>query len=157
MPKLNNFLVFWSYTSGRGAFPVLVCLKFQRRLSQVLVINNVILLKHISRFVAWDGHGHLLWNSWSDHVSYSRPPEIVKDLCRDLNHAGYLKGVGCICQQTIIDTYSFLAFGKDYTAKIPVTAADLLNDRVLPFFKEQRVPVLRILKDRGTEFCGAPD
>ena len=33
-------------------------------------------------------------------------------------------------------------------------AADMLNDRVLPFFEEQGVPLLRILTDRGTEYCG---
>jgi hypothetical protein len=34
-----------------------------------------------------------------------------------------------------------VAFGKVYAAKVPVTAADLLNDRVLPFFEQQGVPV----------------
>jgi hypothetical protein len=55
------------------------------------------------------------------------------------------------------DTYSSVAFAKLYTAKVPVTAADTLNDRVLPFFDDQGVDILRILTDRGTEFCGAPD
>jgi hypothetical protein len=45
-----------------------------------------------------------------------------------------------------------VAFGKVYTAKTPVTVPDLLNDRVLPFFEEQKVPVLRVLTDRGTQF-----
>lgn len=40
---------------------------------------------------------------------------------------------------------------------MPVTAADLLNDRVLPFFEGQGVPVLRILTDRGSEFYGNQD
>ena len=35
-----------------------------------------------------------------------------------------------------------------------VTAADTLNDRVLPFFEEHGVPMLRILTDRGSEYCG---
>jgi transposase InsO family protein len=65
--------------------------------------------------------------------------------------------VGRIYQQSAIDTYSSVAFAKVYTAKIPVTAADLLNDRVLPFFDDQGIPVLRVLTDRGTEYCGAPD
>jgi len=34
-------------------------------------------------------------------------------------------------------------------------AADLLNDRVLPFLEETEVPLLRVLTDRGTEYCGA--
>ena len=33
-------------------------------------------------------------------------------------------------------------------------AADLLNDRVLPFFEEHEIPLLRVLTDRGTEYCG---
>ena len=65
--------------------------------------------------------------------------------------------LGRIYQQTVIDTYLSVAFAKVYTAKIPVTAADLLNDRVLPFFEDQGIPVLRVLTDRGTEYCGSPD
>jgi len=53
--------------------------------------------------------------------------------------------------------FLILFFAKVYAAKVPVTAADLLNDRVLPFFEQQGVPVLRVLTDRGTEFCGAAD
>lgn len=68
-----------------------------------------------------------------------------------------MKGVGRIYQQTVVDTYSSVAFTKVYTGKIPVTAADTLNDRVLPFFEEYGVPVLGVLTDRGTEFCGSPD
>ena len=36
-------------------------------------------------------------------------------------------------------------------------AADLLNDRVIPFFDEQGVTLQRVLTDRGTEYCGAPE
>ena len=68
-----------------------------------------------------------------------------------------LKGVGRIYQQTVVDTYSSIAFAKLYTAKVPVTAADILNDRVLPFFEEQNIPILRVLTDRGTEYCGSVD
>jgi transposase InsO family protein len=50
-----------------------------------------------------------------------------------------------------------VAFAKLYTAKIPVTAADTLNDRVLPFFDEHGIRILRVLTDRGTEFCGSLD
>jgi transposase InsO family protein len=62
--------------------------------------------------------------------------------------------VGRIYQQTFIDTYSKVAFAKLYDRKTPITAADLLNDRVLPFFEEQGVPLCRVLTDRGTEYCG---
>jgi len=78
-------------------------------------------------------------------------------LAQDTFYVGYIKGVGRIYQQTVIDTYSSVAFAKLYTAKVPLTAADTLNDRVLPFFDEQKVDILRILTDRGTEFCGRLD
>lgn len=73
---------------------------------------------------------------------------------QDTFYVGNLKGVGRIYQQTFVDTYSKVAFCKLYTTKTPITAADLLNDKVLPFFAEQDIPVLRMLTDRGTEFCG---
>ncbi|OFC58420.1 hypothetical protein BBW68_00475 [Candidatus Erwinia dacicola] len=62
--------------------------------------------------------------------------------------------MGRIYQQTFVDTYSKMAHCKLYTSKTPITAADLLNDRVLPFYESQRLPMLRILTDRGTEYCG---
>lgn len=67
---------------------------------------------------------------------------------------GSFKGVGRIYQQTYVDTYSKVVFAKLYTTKTPIAAADLLNDKVLPFFEENQLPVLRILTDRGTEYCG---
>lgn len=73
---------------------------------------------------------------------------------QDTFYVGTLKGVGRIYQQTYVDTYAKLAFCKLYTTKTPITAADLLNDRVLPFFDDHEIPILRILTDRGTEFCG---
>lgn len=73
---------------------------------------------------------------------------------QDTYYVGNLKGVGRIYQQTFIDTYSKLAFVKLYDRKHAITAADMLNDRVLPFFEEHGVPLLRILTDRGSEYCG---
>ena len=73
---------------------------------------------------------------------------------QDTFYVGTMKGVGRIYQQTFVDTYSKVAFAKLYATKTPITSADLLNDRVLPFFAEHDVPVLRILTDRGTEYCG---
>ena len=73
---------------------------------------------------------------------------------QDTFYVGTLKGVGRIYQQTFVDTYSKIAFAKLYTTKTPITSADLLNDRVLPFFEEYELPILRILTDRGTEYCG---
>lgn len=74
---------------------------------------------------------------------------------QDTYYVGTIKGVGRIYQQTFIDTYSKVVFVKLYDRKNALVAADLLNDRVLPFFEQQAVPLLRILTDRGTEFCGS--
>lgn len=73
---------------------------------------------------------------------------------QDTYYVGTLKGVGRIYQQTFIDTYSKVAVVKLYDRKHAITAADTLNDRVLPFFEEHGVPLLRILTDRGSEYCG---
>ncbi len=73
---------------------------------------------------------------------------------QDTYYVGNLKGVGRIYQQTFIDTYSKVAVVKLYDRKHAITAADTLNDRVLPFFEEHGVPLLRILTDRGSEYCG---
>lgn len=73
---------------------------------------------------------------------------------QDTFYVGNMKGVGRIYQQTFVDTYSKVAFAKLYTTKTPITAADMLNDKVLPYFEEHDLPMLRILTDRGTEYCG---
>lgn len=73
---------------------------------------------------------------------------------QDTFYIGNLKGVGRIYQQTFIDTYSKVAVVKLYDRKNALVAADLLNDRVLPFFEENGIPLLRILTDRGSEYCG---
>jgi transposase InsO family protein len=74
---------------------------------------------------------------------------------QDTYYVGTLKGVGRIYQQTFIDTYSKVAFAKLYDRKNALVAADVLNDQVLPFFEQQEIPLLRVLTDRGTEYCGS--
>lgn len=51
-------------------------------------------------------------------------------------YVGRLKGVGRVCQQAFIGTYSHAAFVKLYDRKNALVAADLLNDRVVPFLEE---------------------
>lgn len=65
--------------------------------------------------------------------------------------------MGRIYQQIFVDPYSKVAFTKFYTTKTPITSADLLNDKVLPFFEEHNMWIFRILTDRGTEYCGKPN
>jgi len=73
---------------------------------------------------------------------------------QDTYYVGTLKGVGRIYQQTFIDTYCKTAFVKLYDRKNALVAAEMLNDRVIPWYDEHEVKLLRILTDRGTEYCG---
>ena len=85
----------------------------------------------------------------TEHVGYLE--------AQDTFYVGVLKGVGRVYQQTFIDTYSAVGSAKLYTTKQPINAADVLNNRVIPFFEEKGLRVLRILTDRGTEYCGRAD
>ena len=76
---------------------------------------------------------------------------------QDTYYVGTMKGVGKIFQQTFIDTYSRVAHVKLYTEKSAITSADILNDKVLPFYASQSIEIQRILTDRGTEYCGKPE
>jgi transposase InsO family protein len=73
---------------------------------------------------------------------------------QDTYYVGTIKSIGRIYQQTFIDTYAKVAFAKLYDRKNALVAADMLNDRVVPFYEEHDVPLLRVLTDRGTEYCG---
>ena len=75
-------------------------------------------------------------------------------IAQDSFYVGNMKGVGRIYQQTVIDTYSKVAFAKLYDRKNALVAADILNDCVIPFFDSKEIPVLRVLTDRGSEYCG---
>ena len=73
---------------------------------------------------------------------------------QDTFYVGTIKGAGRVCQQTFVDTYSKVTCAKLYTTKTPITAADLLNGKVLPFFEAYEMGIIRMLTDRGTEYCG---
>ncbi len=57
-------------------------------------------------------------------------------------------------QQTFVDTYVRVAHAKLHSEKTAITAADLFNDRVIPFLAEHGIALLRVLTDRGAEYCG---
>jgi transposase InsO family protein len=76
---------------------------------------------------------------------------------QDTFYVGNMKGVGRIYQQTFIDTYSKVVCTKLYDRKTPITAADLLNDLVIPLFENHDAKLMRMLTDRGSEFCGNPE
>lgn len=75
-------------------------------------------------------------------------------LGQDTYYVGYIKGVGKIYQQTGIDTFSNVGFAKLYNDKTSLAAADFMNDKVLPFFDAEMMKLLRVLTDRGLEYCG---
>ena len=89
-----------------------------------------------------------------DEIETHHPGYLIS---QDTMYVGYIKGVGKIYQQTVVDTHNSVAFAKLYDTKTPLTAADCLNDKVLPFYDEHDVDVLRVLTDRGTEYCGRED
>ena len=73
---------------------------------------------------------------------------------QDSYYVGILKAVGRIYQQTFIDIYAKLGFAKLYATKTPITSADFLNDKVLPFYERHHLSFFRILTERGTENFG---
>jgi transposase InsO family protein len=88
------------------------------------------------------------------HVETSAPGELLN---QDTFYWGQLKGVGKIYVQVVVDAFCSLAFAKMYTSKMPITAADTLYDRVLPFYEALGVAVKTILTDNGREFSGRPE
>jgi len=75
----------------------------------------------------------------------------------DTFFVGTLKGVGRVYMQSVLDCYSRYAWARLYPNKLPVTAVQILNNDVLPFFDKHQVKVKNILSDNGREFCGRPD
>ncbi len=63
-------------------------------------------------------------------------------------YVGNMKGRGRIDQQTFFDTDAKVVFAKLYDRKTPITAAEILNDRVLPFFEAQGIALCRVLTSR---------
>ncbi len=109
-------------------------------------------------FVLSDAQIRLLERHSSDfrsrHVEASRPGELLN---QDTFYWGTLKGVGKVYVQVIVDVSCSFAFAKVYTSKMPITACDLLHDRVLPFYENLGITVGAVLTDNGREFCGKPE
>lgn len=87
------------------------------------------------------------------HIEAPHPGHL---LCQDTYFVGTIKGLGKIYQQTVIDANSSHIFAKRYLSKVPMTAVDVLNDRVLPFYEEHHVEIEHLLTDNGREYCGRP-
>jgi transposase InsO family protein len=85
------------------------------------------------------------------HVESSAPGEL---LCQDTFFVGTLKGVGKVYLHTVVDAWCSYAFGFLHTSKQPEAAAVVLHNDVLPFYRQQALPVQAVLTDNGREFCG---
>ena len=88
------------------------------------------------------------------HIEVHATGELV---AVDTFFAGTLKGVGKVYVQTVLDCLSRYVWARLYTSKMPVTAVQILNNHVLPFFEERGVKIQTILSDNGREYCGRPD
>jgi len=88
------------------------------------------------------------------HIEVHATGELV---AVDTFFAGTRKGVGKVYIQTVLDCFSRHVWARLYTSKMPVTAVQILNNHVLPFFEEQGVKIRTILSDNGREYCGRPD
>jgi transposase len=80
------------------------------------------------------------------HVEAPQPGFL---LCQDTYFVGTIKGVGKIYLQSVVDAHCSLGFGKLHLSKLPMTAVDVLNDRVLPFYEEHQIEVQHVLTDNG--------
>lgn len=76
--------------------------------------------------------------------------------CQDTYFVGTLKGVGRVYAQTFVDANNSWSAAKLYLSKIPMTAVDLLHDRVLPVYEAAGIALERVLTDNGREYCGRP-
>ena len=85
------------------------------------------------------------------HVESSHPGFL---LCQDTYFVGTIKGVGKIYMQSVVDAHCSLGFAKLYLCKAPMTAVDVLHDRVVPFYEGHDTELDHILTDNGREFCG---
>ncbi len=79
----------------------------------------------------------------------SRPGEL---LCQDSFTVGSLHDT--VRLQVVVDTYGSYAFARLYTRKPSEHAVLLLNNRVLPFYKERGLEIAAILTGRNKEYCG---
>jgi transposase InsO family protein len=75
-------------------------------------------------------------------------------LCQDTFEVGRLKGIGRVYLQAVIDTYGSCAFGKLYASRTALTSADILYDRVFPFYEKHGITIEHVLTDNGKEYCG---
>lgn len=85
------------------------------------------------------------------HVESSRPGELLN---QDNKLVGTLSGIGRIYLHCVVDTYGSYGFGILHTSKQPEAAVSVLQNDVIPAYKEWSIPLETILKDSWREICG---
>ena len=83
------------------------------------------------------------------HIQTSHTGEL---LGQDSFYLGTIKGIGRIYSQAVIDCDCSFAFAKLYPDKSAASAVDVLETRVIPFYKIMDVAIERIITDNGKEY-----
>lgn len=86
-----------------------------------------------------------------------RAPHTGYLLSQDTFFVGYLKGVGKLYMQSVVDCANSFGFARLYTSKDALTAAHMLQDCVFPFYHQLGLRIQKILTDNGREYCGLED
>ncbi|MBL8676382.1 MAG: transposase family protein [Alphaproteobacteria bacterium] len=81
----------------------------------------------------------------------SKPGEL---LSQDTFLVGNFKGIGKVYLHAVVDTFSSFAFGSLQSSKRPEAAVAVLHNEVIPFYKQNRIPIRTVLTDNGREYCG---
>jgi len=81
----------------------------------------------------------------------SRPGEL---LCQGSFYVGCLQNGDPVRVQAVVDTYGSYAFGRLFIRKARDHAVLLLNNKVLPFYKERGLEISAILTGNNREYCG---
>jgi transposase InsO family protein len=125
-------------------------------ISAAIVAESATRLEIPGKFEGETGLGTWAEISRATHQPWHPLGHSVQNLTRRVarRHVGNARGKGKL---TFIDTYAKVACAKLYDRKTPITAADLLNDQVIPLFDSHDVRLLRVLTDRGSEYCGNPE
>ena len=84
------------------------------------------------------------------HAS-NRPGEI---LAQDTILVGFIKGVGKIYLQSVVDTFNSFTFGFLHIGKLPDCAVAILHNDVLPFYRGHNLQIQTIITNNGREYCG---
>ena len=81
--------------------------------------------------------------------------KLIRNKLSLLELAAYLKNVSEACKINGVSRQHFYDIKKTYDEE--GLEGLRKKSRRKPFFEQQSIPALRVLTDRGTEFCGLPD